>query len=272
MNALTQYSNYKKVLLDASSGDRLAIRRGEYTGSTSGLAPGFVQGNVVILPAAYADDFFTFCHKNPTPCPLIAVSEVGDPSLPELGSSLDIRYDIPEYLTFRDGVRAESLNNLETVWRDDLVTFVLGCSFSFEDALQSAGISVRNIDSCVNVSMFRTNIPTTPVGPFKGNLVVTMRPFSARDAIRAVQITTRLPKAHGAPVHLGDPAQIGIRDLSQPEFGDPVDIKPGEMPVYWGCGVTTQVALEGAKLPFAITHAPGKMLITERLNEELAVL
>jgi uncharacterized protein YcsI (UPF0317 family) len=120
--------------------------------------------------------------------------------------------------------------------------------------------------------MFRTNIPTTPVGPFKGNLVVTMRPFSARDAIRAVQITTRLPKAHGAPVHLGDPAQIGIRDLSQPEFGDPVDIKPGEMPVYWGCGVTTQVALEGAKLPFAITHAPGKMLITERLNEELAVL
>lgn len=266
------YSKYKKALLEASMEDREKIRRGEYSGTTSGLAPGFVQGNVVILPAQFADDFYQFCMQNPTPCPLISVSKPGDPSMPKLGANLDIRYDVPEYLVFRDGQRAESLADLEAVWRDDLVTFVLGCSFSFEDALQSAGIPVRNVDSCLNVSMYRTNIPTESVGPFKGNLVVTMRPFTPQHAIRAVQITTRLPKAHGAPVHLGDPKMIGIKDLASPEFGDPVQINEGEMPVYWGCGVTTQVALEGAKLPFAITHMPGKMIITELLNEELAVL
>lgn len=266
------YSKHKRALLEASQAHRQQIRSGEYTGTTSGLAPGFVQGNVVILPAMYADDFYKFCQQNPTPCPLISVSEAGDPAMPALGNNLDIRYDVPEYLVFREGKRAESLYNLDSVWRDDLVTFVLGCSFSFEDALQSAGIPVRNVDSCLNVSMFRTTIPTQTVGPFHGNLVVTMRPFAARNAIRAVQITTRLPKAHGAPVHLGNPRLIGIEDLSRPEFGDPVDIYDDEIPVFWGCGVTTQVALEGAKLPLAITHMPGKMIITELLNEELAVL
>ena len=266
------YSKYKQGLLDNSLGHRSAIRNGSYTGTTSGLAPGFVQGNVVILPAAYAEDFYKFCHQNPTPCPLISVSEAGDPSMPALGQDLDIRTDIPEYLLFRDGQVAQSMTDLTAIWRDDLVTFVLGCSFSFEDALQSAGIPVRNVDSCSNVSMYRTNIPTKPAGPFKGNLVVTMRPFSPQDAIRAIQITTRLPKAHGAPVHMGSPSLIGIRDLSAPEFGDPVEIYEHEIPLYWGCGVTTQVALEGAKLPFAITHAPGKMIITELLNEELSVL
>jgi len=269
---LQPYSKYKNSQLQESQAHRIAIRSGEYQGTTSGLAPGFVQGNVVILPASYADDFYKSCQQSPTPCPLISVSEPGDPTMPSLGQNLDIRYDVPEYLVFRDGQRAESLFDLDSVWRDDLVTFVLGCSFSFEDALQSAGIPVRNVDSCLNVSMFRTNIPTHPVGPFKGNLVVTMRPFSPKNAIRAVQITTRLPKAHGAPVHLGDPSLIGIRDLSQPEFGDAVTVMNDEIPVFWGCGVTTQVALEGAKLPFAITHMPGKMIITELLNEELAVL
>ncbi|HSG04129.1 MAG TPA: putative hydro-lyase [Marinobacterium sp.] len=269
---MNPYSKYKQGLLNDSQQQRSAIRSGAYTGTTSGLAPGFVQGNVVILPAAYADDFYKFCHQNPTPCPLISVSEAGDPSMPALGEDLDIRFDVPEYLVFRDGARAETLTDLESVWRDDLVTFVLGCSFSFEDALQSAGIPVRNVDSCTNVSMYRTNLPTQAVGPFSGELVVTMRPFTPQNAIRAIQITTRLPKAHGAPVHLGSPELIGIRDLSTPEFGDPVEIYEGEIPVYWGCGVTTQVALEGAKLPFAITHMPGKMIITELLNEELSVL
>lgn len=266
------YSKFKTALLDNSKTERINIREGRFSGTTSGLAPGFVQGNVVIVPAAYADDFYAFCNKNPTPCPLISVSKAGDPSMPALGKALDIRYDVPEYAVFRDGMRTDTLTDLESVWRDDLVTFVLGCSFSFEDALQSAGLGVRNVDSCVNVSMFRTNIPTESVGPFSGNLVVTMRPFKARDAIRAIQITTRLPKAHGAPIHFGDPSQIGIYDLSTPEFGDPVEVYSDEVPVFWGCGVTTQVALEQAKLPFAITHVPGKMLITELLNDELAVL
>lgn len=266
------YSKFKTAQLESSMPDRLSIRSGEFNGTTSGLAPGFVQGNVVIIPAAYADDFYAFCNKNPIPCPLISVSDAGDPSMPALGRDLDIRYDVPEYAVFRNGERSDTLTDLESVWRDDLVTFVLGCSFSFEDALQSAGIGVRNVDTCVNVSMFRTNIPTVPVGPFSGNLVVTMRPFKTRDAIRAIQITTRLPKAHGAPIHFGDPELIGIKNLSMPEFGDPVEIFAEEVPVFWGCGVTTQVALEQAKLPFAITHAPGKMLITELLNDELAIL
>ena len=163
---MNPYSKYKQGLLNDSQQQRSAIRSGAYTGTTSGLAPGFVQGNVVILPAAYADDFYKFCHQNPTPCPLISVSEAGDPSMPALGEDLDIRFDVPEYLVFRDGARAETLTDLESVWRDDLVTFVLGCSFSFEDALQSAGIPVRNVDSCTNVSMYRTNPPTQAVVPF----------------------------------------------------------------------------------------------------------
>lgn len=272
MSLTSSYSKYKTDLLDQSKEIRAEIRSGTYKGTTSGLAPGFVQGNVVILPADWANEFLLFCQKNPTPCPLISVSDPGDPTMLGLGENLDIRHDIPEYYIFENGERSHSVNDIASIWRDDLVTFVLGCSFSFEDALQSAGVPVKNVDNGSNVSMFRTSIATQPAGRFSGNLVVTMRPFVAQDAIRAVQITTRLPKAHGAPVHLGDPELIGITDLSKPEFGDPVTVDGSEIPVFWGCGVTTQVALEMAKPPFAITHAPGKMLITERLNEELAVL
>lgn len=264
-------SAYKQALLEESAQLRLDIRSGRHQGPTSGLAPGLLQGNVVILPADWAGDFLTFCQNNPVPCPLIAMSQPGETLLTDLGRDIDIRSDIPEYQIFRDGERAETMTDITELWRDDLVTFVLGCSFSFEDALERTGLSVRNIEEGVNVSMYCSNIATHPGGRFSGGTVVSMRPFKAADAIRAIQVTTRLPKAHGAPLHIGDPSLIGIADISKPDFGDAVTVKPDELPVFWGCGVTPQLALQNAKLPFAITHVPGKMLITEMLNEELSV-
>ncbi len=267
-----ELSAYKRSLIDQSDALRGRIRAGGYTGTTSGLAPGLVQGNVVILPADWATDFLLYCQNNPVACPLIGVSQPGEPLLPGLGRDLDIRFDIPQYQVFRDGERGETTTDIAELWRSDMVTFVLGCSFSFEDALQRAGLSVRNIETGANVSMYRTNLATVPGGRFSGNMVVSMRPFRGSDAVRAVQVTTRLPKAHGAPVYMGDPARIGIADLARPDFGDAVTVNADELPLFWACGVTPQVALENARPPIAITHVPGKMLITERLNEELAVL
>ncbi|BFM49917.1 putative hydro-lyase [Marinomonas sp. THO17] len=251
---------------------RQAIRNQTHTGPTSGLATGVMQGNIVILPADWASDFLLFCQKNPVACPLIGVSEVGDYRLPELGKDIDMRHDVPEYYVYRDGAKVESRADITDLWRDDLVVFVLGCSFSFENALSQAGLTPRNITENVNVSMFETSIPTTPAGRFFGNTVVTMRPYTPKDAIRAIQITTRFPKAHGAPLHFGTPEDIGIEDLSKPNFGDPVSVKNGEVPVFWACGVTPQVAIRNAKPPFCITHAPGKMLVTDLLDTDLAVL
>lgn len=266
------YSDFKTGLLDQVSELRAHIRSGTHTRTTSGKAQSLVQGNVVILPADWANDFLLFCQNNPVACPLIGVSQTGDPMLPGLGRDLDIRTDIPEYQIFRNGERAETATDIRDVWRNDFVTFVLGCSFSFEDALVRAGLSIRNVEQGQNVSMYRSNIATQSAGRFHGDMVVSMRPFKAADAIRAIQITTRLPKAHGAPVHIGDPALIGINDIHAPDFGDAVTIGRDEIPVFWACGVTPQVALENARPPIAITHVPGKMLLTERLNEELAVL
>lgn len=267
-----EYSDFKNGLLDQAASLRARIRSGEHTGTTSGMAHSLVQGNVVILPADWAADFLMYCQNNPVALPLIGVSEPGDPALPELGHDLDIRTDIPEYQVFRSGERAETLSDIRNLWQGDFVTFVLGCSFSFEDALIRAGLSVRNVEQGSNVSMYRSNIATRPAGRFRGNMVVSMRPFKGADAIRAIQVTTRLPKAHGAPVHIGDQSLIGIGDLSSPDFGDPVTIHSDELPLFWACGVTPQIALENARPPIAITHVPGKMLLTERLNEELAVL
>ncbi|WP_273426346.1 putative hydro-lyase [Marinobacter sp.] len=266
------YSEFKINLLDQAAPLRASIRSGAHTGTTSGMAPSLVQGNVVILPADWAADFLMYCQKNPVALPLIGVSEPGNPALPELGHDLDIRTDIPEYQVFRDGERAETVTDIRDLWQGDFVTFVLGCSFSFEDALTRAGLSIRNVEQEANVSMYRSNIATRPAGRFHGDMVVSMRPFNSADAIRAIQVTTRLPKAHGAPVHIGDPRLIGINDISAPDFGDPVTVKDHELPLFWACGVTPQVALENARPPIAITHVPGKMLLTERLNEELAVL
>ncbi len=249
---------------------RQAIRSGRWSGHTSGAAPHFVQGNVVILPAALANDFLRFCQRNPKPCPLLAVSEPGDPGLPRLGADLDIRTDVPRYRLWRKGELVEEVTDIRALWRDDLVTFVIGCSFSFEQPLIDAGIPLRHIEQGRNVAMYRTNIQTVPAGPFHGPMVVSMRPMSAANAIRAVQVTARVPAVHGAPVHLGDPALIGIADLARPDFGDAVDILPGELPVYWACGVTPQAVVMEAKPDFCITHAPGTMLVTDLLDSELA--
>jgi len=251
---------------------RSKIRNGQHSGNTSGFAAGHVQCNIVILPSAQANDFLRFCQLNPKPCPLIAMSnKPGDFSLPLLGD-IDIRSDVPRYRVFRDGQLNEEIQDISSLWREDLVTFALGCSFSFEEALLADGLEVRNVTNGVNVPMYRTDIDCSSAGAFAGKMVVSMRPFKASDAIRAVQICTRFPSVHGAPIHLGDPSQIGIADLGQPDYGDPVNLQHNELPVFWACGVTPQVALEAAKLPFAITHSPGCMLVTDLRNSQLAVM
>ena len=247
------------------------IRSGKHSGNTSGFAPGFVQCNIVILPADQANDFLRFCQLNPKPCQLIAAGEPGDPTVPPLGD-IDIRTDVPSYRVFRDGKLTEELPDITELWRDDLVSFALGCSFSFEEALLADGLEVRNVSEGVNVPMYRTDIDCTRAGPFAGNMVVSMRPFKAADAIRAVQICTRFPSVHGAPVHLGDPGLIGIDNLALPDYGDAVSMNDNELPVFWACGVTPQVALEAARPPFAITHSPGCMLVTDLRNSQLAVM
>ncbi len=246
------------------------IRSGEIDRHTSGLADDLVQGNLVVLPAADAHDFLLYCQRNPRPCPLIAVGEAGDPSLPTLGNNIDLRTDLPRYRVWRDGELVGEPTEVGELWRDDLVAFVIGCSFSFEWAMRSEGIGVRHIDEGCNVPMYRTSIETHGAGSFGGPLVVSMRPLAAADAIRAVLITARFPAVHGAPVHIGDPSQIGIVDLGRPDYGDAVTVNPGELPVFWACGVTPQAALQRARPAFCITHAPGAMLITDLLNHQLA--
>ena len=249
---------------------RRAIRQGTFRRHTAGVAPGYVQGNVCILPREYAEEFRLFCERNPKPCPLLAMSPPGDPRLPELGADIDIRTDVPRYRVFRDGALVEEATDLRDLWRGDLVTFVLGCSFSFEEALLAAGLPLRYVEQGRNVSMYRTSIDCAPAGRFRGKLVVSMRPFKAADAIRAVEITSRYPRAHGAPVHLGRPDLIGIADLARPWAGDPTEVRDDELPVFWACGITPQSVVLDAKPSFCITHAPGHMLVTDLKNAALA--
>lgn len=251
---------------------RAAARAGVLRGQTAGVAPGHVQGNVVILPERQAFDFLRYCVRNPKPCPVIGVGEPGDPAMPGLGDGIDIRTDVPAYRVWRDGALAEEVADVRALWRDDLVAFVLGCSFSFEEALLQAGLTLRHVADGRNVAMFRTSIATEPAGPFRGPMVVSMRPFAPADALRAAQITARYPSVHGAPVHIGDPAAIGIADLGAPDYGDATEPASGEIPVFWACGVTPQAALQAAGIEFCITHAPGCMLVTDRRNSEYAVL
>jgi uncharacterized protein YcsI (UPF0317 family) len=250
---------------------RLAIRRRDHIGPTSGIAPGFVQANLAILPRSMADDFLRFCQLNPKPCPLIGVAAPGDWRIPELAEDLDIRTDLPRYRVWRDGALVEEPTNLLRWWRDDLVTFAIGCSFSFEQALLEAGIEVRHISCNCNVPMYRTSIATVPAGRFHGPLVVSMRPLKPTDAIRAIEITSRYPLVHGAPVHIGKPELIGIADLAAPDYGDAVPIGDDEIPVFWACGVTPQSVIAVARPEFCITHYPGAMLVTDRRNSEFAV-
>jgi uncharacterized protein YcsI (UPF0317 family) len=251
---------------------RLMIRRGEATGPSSGLAPGYVQGNLAILPAALAGDFLRFCQLNPKPCPLLAASAPGDWRLPALGEDLDIRTDLARYRVFRHGELVDEPTDVRAHWRDDLVIFALGCSFSFEEALTDNGIELRHITCGSTVPMYRTSIATTAAGPFHGPMVVSMRPLKPADAIRAIQITTRFPAVHGAPVHIGKPELIGIKDVMKPDYGDPIEIKNDELPVFWACGVTPQSVVATVKPEFCITHYPGCMLVTDRRNNEYAIM
>lgn len=252
---------------------RLQCRSGAFNSNTSGLAAGFVQANMAIIPAAYAADFLQFCHFNPKPCPLLGMAATpGAVTMPQLAQDLDIRSDLPRYRVFRHGELVDEVTDINPIWRDDLVTFLIGCSFSFEESLLADGLEIRNITENVNVPMYRTNLACQSAGVFSGNMVVSMRPMTPADAIRAIQICSRFPQVHGAPVHFGDPAAIGIHDITAPDYGDAVTIKPGEVPVFWACGVTPQVAIAHAKLDFCISHAPGHMLVTDLKNSKLAML
>jgi uncharacterized protein YcsI (UPF0317 family) len=249
---------------------RRAIRAGRITGQTAGLAPGFVQGNLAILPHALAADFLRFCQLNPKPCPIIGLAEPGSPHVPTLGVDLDLRTDLTGYRVWKNGTCVDEPSNITSWWRDDLVAFVIGCSFSFEEALIEDGIPLRHVACGTNVAMYRTTIQTKPAGPFCGPLVVSMRPLKPADAIRAIQITSRFPAVHGAPVHIGKSEAIGIADLSKPDYGDPVEIREDELPVFWACGVTPQAVIAAVKPAFAITHAPGCMLVTDLKNSQLS--
>lgn len=242
---------------------RETIRRGAFEGPTAGLGGDALQGNLVILPADEATDFLRYCQQNPRPCPLLAVGARGDPALPTLGHDIDLRHDLPRYHLWRDGVLVADPTDIADLWQDDLIGFVIGCSFSFEDALSRAGIPVRHQAAGRNVPMYRTNLATRAAGRFGGPLVVSLRAMPAADAIEAVRICDGFPLAHGMPVHLGDPALIGITDIHTPDYGDPPVIRSGDIPVFWACGVTPQAAIAAARPAFAITHAPGYMLVTD---------
>ncbi|CAK4402325.1 unnamed protein product [Aphanomyces euteiches] len=248
---------------------RSLCRSGKFESNSAGYCPGFAQANLVILPRAQAFDFLLFCQRNKKPCPLLEVSDPGCVEMLRVAPGSDIRTDLPKYRIYNDGILTKEVTDITKYWRDDLVTFLLGCSFSFEEALQSAGLAIRHQEEGKNVPMYRTNIPCDSAGVFSGNMVVSMRPFKPADAITASVITARYPNVHGSPVHVGSPKDIGIKDIGKPDYGDAVTIRRGEVPVFWACGVTPQNVLLASKPAFAITHAPGHMFMTDRLNDTL---
>lgn len=248
---------------------RRAIRQGKYQGPTAGLCMGFAQCNLIALPKSLAYDFLLFAQRNSRACPVLEVSDAGSRRLEWLAQDLDLARDFPRYRLYENGELTGEYTDAEALWRPDLVSFLIGCSFSFEGALLEAGLPVRHIEQGRNVPMYRTNLPCRPAGVFHGNMVVSMRPMTPAQAIRAANVTAAMPRVHGAPIHWGDPATIGIQEIDRPDYGDAVDQKPGEIPVFWPCGVTPQNVVTQAKPPFAITHSPGHMLITDIPNREL---
>jgi uncharacterized protein YcsI (UPF0317 family) len=260
------------ALPDSPAQVRSLIRTGQWRGVTAGVSSGYVQANLAILPRESAFDFLLFCQRNPRPCPVLEVLEAGqfEPDLTAPGA--DIRTDVPGYRIYQEGVLTAEVSTLLDHWRDDLVTFLLGCSFSFESAMTDAGISLRHQEMGCNVPMYITNIPTRPAGAFYGPMVVSMRPIKREQIVRAVQVTSRFPATHGAPVHIGDPAAIGIKDISRPDFGDAVEIRSGEEPVFWACGVTPQAVALNSKPSLMITHTPGHMFITDQRDADYTVL
>ncbi len=258
-----------RTMLSTATAVRQACRDGSLTDHTAGLAPGFAQANLVILPREHAFDFLQFCRRNPKPCPLLDVTEPGSPLPSTIAPDADIRTDLPRYRIWEHGELTDEPTDISDRWQDDMVGFLIGCSFTFEAALSRAGLPIRHLEQGTNVPMFRTNVACRPAGVFAGPMVVSMRPYSPAEAIRAVQITSRYPEVHGAPVHIGHPGLIGISDLARPDYGDPVPVADDELPVFWACGVTPQAVLAAAGLPLAITHAPGAMFVSDVGDEEL---
>ncbi len=248
---------------------RHLIRSGKYSGTTSGLCPGYTQANLVILPQELAYDFLLFTQRNPKPCPVLEVSDTGSRGLNVFAKDIDIANDFPKYRVYEYGKLVQEVSSVEPMWQKDFVSFIIGCSFSFEAELLGAGIEIRNITEGVNVPMYDTNIPLRSAGQFHGNMVVSMRPIPEELVTKAVQVTAAMPKVHGAPIQIGDPQFIGIKDIAQPDYGDAVTIDPGEVPVFWPCGVTLQNAIMQSKPPLVITHAPGHMLVTDVVNTSL---
>ncbi len=250
---------------------RERMRKGELSGLTSGVAPGHVQANLVVLPSEQAFDFLLFCQRNPKPCPLLEVVEAGSTEPRRMAPGADLRTDLPRYRVYEFGELAEEPTDITHVWRDDMVAFLLGCSFTFESALTRRGIPLPHFEQGKNVAMFITNIPTVPAGVFSGPMVVSMRAIPRDMLVTAVQTTSRFPSVHGAPVHIGDPASIGIQDVTKPDLGDPAEIGDGDVPVFWACGVTPQAVAVSSRPPLMITHAPGHMFIADLRDEDLAV-
>ncbi|WP_100486693.1 putative hydro-lyase [Sporolactobacillus pectinivorans] len=265
-------TDYETLSGEIPSKVRKFIREGKWNQPTSGLSNGYTQANLVILPEKYAYDFLLFCQRNPRPCPLLEVLDTGDPFVASTADHADIRTDIPKYRIYRKGILSAEVPDIRSFWQKDFVTFLIGCSFSFEQALLENDIPVRQIEEQCNVPMFRTTISCKSAGIFKGPLVVSMRPMSEKQAIRAIQVTSRFPSVHGAPIHFGSPEKIGIHDLSHPDFGDAVTIHNGEIPVFWACGVTPQAAVMASQPEIAITHAPGHMFITDRKDTAFSIL
>jgi len=253
--------------MNAAADIRARARSGLLAGPTCGLAPDYLQANLVIVPQPMASDFLLFRERNPKPCPILEVTEAGSPEPRRVAPGADLRTDVPRYRVYRRGVLVDEPSSIVDWWQDDFVAFLLGCSFSFEAAMQRAGLPVRHLEEGRNVPMYRTNLPCTPSGIFSGPLVVTMRPLTPAQAIEAVVISSRYPRAHGAPIHFGDAGAVGISDLMRPDFGDAVTVRDGEVPVFWACGVTPQAVLMEAKPELAITHSPGCMFVTDMLAE-----
>ena len=250
---------------------RQLIRERKWTTPTSGAASGYLQANLVMLPAEAAFNFLLFCVRNPKPCPILDVLEPGRFE-PLIATGDDLRTDLPRYKVFENGEFKAEVEDVTRYFSDDMVSFLLGCSFSFENAMLASGLPIRKIEEDKNVSMYITARHCVPAGPFSAPLVVSMRPMTPEQAVRAVQVTTRFHLTHGAPVHLGDPQKIGIGNLDKPDFGDPVTIRPGEIPVFWACGVTSQLAATSAPLARVITHAPGHMFVSDLRDEDLTIL
>ena len=248
---------------------RLLFRENALIRPTAGLCPGYTQCNLIILPGDLAGDFARFAKRNPLSCPVLEETRPGERGLKTLAGDADIAADFPLYRVYSEGVLTEEPADVRHLWREDLVSFLIGCSFSFEEALIEAGIPMRHIDEGRNVPMYITDIDCEPAGAFSGKMVVSMRPMPPGQVALATEITARMPRVHGAPVHAGDPAAIGIGDITRPDFGDAVTLNPGEVPVFWPCGVTPQSVVMHIKPPFAITHAPGHMFICDIKNSEL---